>query len=176
MKAALITIDKLKESSILNDNIDDQILMSSLITAQDINLQNILGTTLYFKIQDLVINGDINNKTNIEYQKLITDYIQNYLKFNVLSESVIPLTFKFKSKGVVQNSDPQSGVTPITMKDAQILVNYYEDRSAFFAKRLIEYLIKNHKLFPEYSISNCDPNVLGPANNMYNCGIPLSKD
>src|SRR5574344_2154028 len=161
MKAALITIDKLKESSILNDNIDDQILMSSLITAQDINVQNILGTKLYFKIQDLVINGDISNKTNIEYQKLITDYIQNYLKFNVLSESVIPLTFKFKSKGVVQNSDPQSGVTPITMKDAQILINY---------------LIKNHKLFPEYSISNCDPNVLGPANNIYNCGIPLKEN
>ena len=173
MKAALISIDKLKESSVLNENIDDQILMASLITAQDINLQSILGEKLYFKIQELIINGDINNKNNIEYSKLITDYIQNYLKFNVLSESIIPLTFKFKSKGVVQNSDPQSGVTPITMKDAQILVNYYEDRSAFFAQRLIDYLTKNHKLFPEYNMSKCDPNVLGPANNVYNCGIPL---
>ena len=48
MKAALITIDKLKESSILNENIDDQILMSSLITAQDINLQSIIGEKIIF--------------------------------------------------------------------------------------------------------------------------------
>lgn len=166
MKAALITIEILKDNTILNENLDDSILISGLQTAQDINLQTIIGEGLYNKLQDMVISGEIDS--NAKYKNLVIDYIQNFLKYQTLSETVIPLTFKFKSKGIVTNSDNTSGVSPISMKDAQTLVNYYQDRAAFFGKRLSDFLNCNN--FKEYRSG-----ILKPTKSIYNLGIPLNK-
>lgn len=165
MKAALISIEILKDNTILNENLDDSILISGLQSAQDINLQTIIGEGLYNTLQDMVISGEIDSNT--KYKNLVIDYIQDFLKYQTLSETIIPLTFKFKSKGVVTNSDNTSGVNPISLKDAQVLVNFYQDRASFFGKRLSDHL--NSGTYKEYGSG-----ILKPK-SVYNIGIPLNK-
>lgn len=164
MKAALITMAILKDSTVLNDNVDENILMVGLELAQEIHLQQIIGGNLYNTLIDKVVNGIT------DYNELITDYIQPFLKFQVLSETIIPLTFKFKTKGVVTNGDYNNGVSPISMKDATQMVNYYTDRATFFGNRLTDYLTRNRSQYPEYG------GCIGLApKRQTNIGIPLNK-
>ena len=57
MKALFITIKELKRKSIFDGNIDGDKLIQFIEVAQDTNIQTYLGTKLYDKLQEDVING-----------------------------------------------------------------------------------------------------------------------
>lgn len=147
-KIFLISEQTLKNETILNDNIGSEYIKPAIETAQDIYLQQLIGTELLDKLYNLI---DTNNIVNIEfahYKTLIDDYIINYLKYKVLAEITIPLAYKYRSAGVVQSTGEHYNNSP--MKDATLVQNHYELRATFYAERLSKYLNTNHHLYPEY--------------------------
>lgn len=164
----LISIADIKKHTIIDDNVDDNLLIGAIDTAQNIKLPIIIGENLYNKLINLALNKKLNDPENVKYKELKETYIFNYLKQQTLAESILPLTYKLRSKGVVTNSDNSSGVSPVNMKDAQTLINFYEDSASFYGKRLVDYLEKNSQYFPEYKSEIC--NQLSPK-SPYNIGI-----
>mgnify|MGYP003653418434 CR=1 FL=1 len=61
MKAILITNDEIKRFSPIKGNLDDDKLSSYIEVAQDIHLQNYLGTKLYEAIQTYALTDTMPN-------------------------------------------------------------------------------------------------------------------
>lgn len=148
MKVYLISEQTLKNETILNDNVGSEYIAPAIETAQDIYLQQLIGTALLEKLYNLINTNTINNDANSHYKTLIDEYITNYLKYKVLAEITIPLAYKYRSVGVVQSNG--ENYSNSQMKDATLVQNHYELRATFYAERLSKYLNTNSNLYPEY--------------------------
>lgn len=140
----LISEDVLKSETIINDNVGSEYIGPAIETSQDIYLQQLIGTELLDSLYEQISKGDIKE----QYKILLDDHITNFLKFKVLAEIVIPLSFKYRNAGIVQTGGDY--FTNSTLKDAQAVQSHYEMRATFYAERMSKYLSANSDKFPEY--------------------------
>jgi hypothetical protein len=78
-KALFITIQDVKQKSIISGNVDPDKVVQFVEVAQDTHIQNYLGGTLYKKLQTLILNNTINDAGNADYKTLLDDYIKPML-------------------------------------------------------------------------------------------------
>lgn len=164
----LISEATMKKNSVVNNNVDGMYLLPAIEFAQDAGLQPIIGTKLYNKLMDLVENGSITGSTDYKY--LLDEYITPYLINKVTADIQIPLSFKLRNQGVVQQTDANTYVP--SMKDIQYVIQNYENKANFYSNRLSDYLKANRKKYQEYC--SVDSSADMPSNkNAYNTGIYL---
>lgn len=147
-KIFLISEQTLKNETILGDNVGSEYIAPAIEASQDIYLQQLIGTMLLEKLYNLVDTNTIIEDSNSHYKLLIDEYITPFLKFKVLAEIVIPMSYKYRNSGVVQSTGDHYQQS--TMKDATLVQNHYELRASFYAERLSKYLNTNSNSFPEY--------------------------
>ena len=75
-KALFITVKDLKDNSIISGSTDADKLIHFIEVAQDIHIQQYLGTKLYDKLQTLIIANTINDGGNSDYKSLRDNYIK----------------------------------------------------------------------------------------------------
>lgn len=158
-KVYLISEDTLKNETILNDNIGSENLAQAIETSQDIYLQEAIGSMLLDKLYELVENGDVTEP----YKTLIDDYITQYLKYKVLAEIVVPLSYKYRNAGVIQTSGDHYQNS--TMRDAVTVQNHYETRANFYHERMTKYLMANANQFPEYRNTRDSADIMADADS-----------
>ena len=73
--ALFINRTDLVRNSILDGNIDTDKMLPFIKLAQEIHIQNYLGTSLYDKLSSLITSGDIDLGTNAKYKTLLNDYV-----------------------------------------------------------------------------------------------------
>lgn len=161
----LISEDILKTETILNDNVGAEYFGQAIETAQEIYLQQLIGTSL---LNDLCVKVR-DNKLNSDDKQLLDDYIIPYLKFKVLCEVTLPIAFKYRNSGVVQTNNEYAYNS--TMKDAQQLASFYDQRANFFAIRLTDWLCANSTKFPAYH--NTTSGEIQPDHEAFNTNIYL---
>ena len=76
MTALFVSPKYIKRKSIIDGDVDADKIVQFIETAQDIHIQNYLGTNLYKKLQSLIIAGTINDVGNADYKLLLDDYIK----------------------------------------------------------------------------------------------------
>lgn len=157
----LISEQTIKQNSVINDNVESAPIYQAIVTAQDIYLQELIGTKLLNKIKDLVTTGDI--ETSADYKLLLDDYITPFLTFRVLSDIQFPLAFKNRNLGVVTTGD--SNIYNAALKDVQVIAQHYENKASFFATRMSKYLCHNANKYPEYT--HCDCEGFGAKSTVY---------
>jgi len=154
-----ISETKLKDYSNINDNVDSGSLRQAIRTAQLINLQETLGTSLYDKLSDLVDTGDITGATNSNYKTLLDDYVVDvviqYSVFYALDDFI----YKFMNVGLVQGFSEQGSWLDIST--FKMIKNSARDRAEFFDNRLREHLFNNENLYPAYKTSTTDGTLPG---------------
>lgn len=162
----LISEDILKTETILNDNVGAEYIEQAIITAQEIFLQQLIGTSLLNDLCDKVKNDNLTDDDKV----LLDNYIIPFLKFKVLSEVTLPISYKYRNSGVVQTNNEY--VYNTAMKDAQQLATFYDQRATFFSIRLTDWLCANSVKFPAYHKSNSGD--LNPNSDAFNTSIYLS--
>lgn len=150
----IITIEELK-NSVFNANIDEEYIQPAVTEAQSIYLREILGDNLLNSIIDRINNETLTGK----YLTLVNDYIKPYLTYMVQSLIVVPINYKIRNAGVIQQYD--NGFTASQMKDTQYLKDYYDNKAEFYGNRLTEWLNINASDIKEYRISAS--NVTNPT-------------
>ena len=164
----LLSQKVLKSNSLVNDNVDSSFILPAIEYAQDSGLQTILGTKLYNKLMDLVADGSITGETDYKY--LLDEYVTPYLINKVTADIQLPLAYKFRNQGVVQQTGDNTYVP--ALRDIQYVVQHYNDQATFYANRLRDYLHANHSKYPEYcKIDSCAD--IHSSNNTYNTGFYL---
>lgn len=148
----LISEKTLKEDSLINDNVGVEFLQPTIELAQNIHLQELIGTKLLNKLCSLVEDDSIT--ANTDYRMLLDSYITPYLEWMVTSLIQLPIAFKTRNLGVVQTNDDR--VYNLGLKDVQVLEQYYANKAAFYATRMTKFLHANHNIYPEYcSTDSC---------------------
>lgn len=145
----LISEDKIKTESALNDNLFGKYLMPAIREAQDINLSQIIGENLlnevYYRVEHNQISGD--------YKTLLEDYIQPYLLYQVQANIVPTLNVKLANIGTVLTQDEH--IVNLSKTDVDNLKQNIQYRADFYARRLQEYLLANIEVF---GLEDCDCN------------------
>ena len=78
-KALFVSDTYVKKKSIISGNVDPDSMLQFIETAQDMHVQNYLGTELYKKLMLLVSNGTIVDAANSDYKGLLDDFIKPML-------------------------------------------------------------------------------------------------
>ena len=151
-----ITVEELK-TSVLNANLDEEYINPAIYEAEDVYLREILGDRLYTVLWNKKQSETLSGK----YLTLVNSYIKPYLTYKVQSILVVPINFKMRNAGVVNQYD--QGFSTTTVKDTAYLAEHYDGRAEFYANRLTTYLKQNASDLPEYGYSV--DNVTNPSDS-----------
>ena len=154
-----ISETKLKDYSNIGQNVDSGSLRQAIRTAQLINCQESLGTSLYNKLTDLVSTGDISLPANSNYKTLLDDYVVDVTIQYSLFYALDDFIYKFMNVGLVQGFSEQGSSLDITT--FKMIKNSARDRAEFFDNRLREHLFNNENLYPAYETSTTDGTLPG---------------
>jgi hypothetical protein len=147
----LVSEAKLKRFTDINNNLDPDLIRSTIREAQIIHLTRLLGTKLYDKIVEDVANGTISGN----YKSLLDDYIQDTLIYFSYYESLETIYLRPRNNGLLQ---PQGGDNALAV-DMQMYDKKrtsVKNKAEYFAERLVSYLCFNNNLFPEYGTETND--------------------
>ena len=126
----LCSEDLIKTYTNINDNVAGDYLLPAINVAQRADLEEILGSSLVRKIQQLVAEDTIVYDENKQYRELLDDYITDFLCYAAIKELIPIVSFKINNVG--------AHITE-------------EEKAMYFALRMQKYLIANYNKFPELS-------------------------
>lgn len=173
-EVCLISEKYIKENSIINDNMDTLYLLPAITFAQDIGLQPLIGTKLFNKLKELVVEASGENPTPIptDYKVLIDSYIAPYLLNKVVADIQLNIAYKLRNQGVVQQSG--ENIHYPSLKDTQYFIQNYENKAIFYGNRLSDYLCANRSKYPEYCKTDSCADMHSNKKS-YNTGIYLGR-
>lgn len=168
----LISTDQLKNNSAINSNVDDTLLLNAISEAQEIELQQTLGSKLYKKIITLVDTGDISSQENSNYKTLLDDYCQKVVVYYATARAIPYLAVKLKNKGATREYSENS--SDAAFNEFEYLRKKVENDAQYFAQRLADYLHQNRSDFPEYTeMAGCDE--IKPNRRAYRSALVLDQ-
>src|SRR5690606_24065829 len=142
MKTLLISQATLQSKSIINDNVDWEMIKPVVEVVQDLYLQKLIGTDLFKKLQTDVDNL-INSSTPIHanYKTLIDNYITDYLCWMIVAHSGDVIKYRYMNKGVMEkNSDNSS---PISAEALEGITKKWLNYAEQYGQNLIKYIENN---------------------------------
>jgi hypothetical protein len=150
-KALFISTNDVVKNTILNGNIDPDTYVQFIFQAQQIHIQNYIGTKLYNKIND-----DIVANTLVEpYTSLLSDYIKMMVIHWSMVEFLPYSAIKISEKGVFKHNSENS--TNVDKTEIDFLIEKERDVAQSYTNRFIDYMTFNQESFPEYNQnSNAD--------------------
>ena len=153
-KTLLISAAELKNANtLISNNVDDNYLSATIITVQEVYLEQVTGTALYHKLQELIYNqitnapDALNDLENINYKNLLEDMIKPFLKARCTVDVLYPVAYKIRNMGVMKSSD--TNLQNADMNDIKYLEKQYLTYVAEYEQRLSKYLCENREMFPE---------------------------
>ena len=151
-KALFVTRHDISVFTAANGNIDSDKILPFINQAQDIHIQNYLGTDLYVKIQ-----GDITAVPQTlagDYLALVNDYIKPMLMQWAMVE-YLPYAGVNIANGGIYTKNPENS-TALTKVQVDSLIEKARNTADFYTNRFIDYMSFNQSLFPEYTSNTND--------------------
>jgi hypothetical protein len=167
-KAKFITFEYLVKYTVVDENVDANLIEPFILQAQDINIQTVIGNTLYVRLMnDIITTGTSTG----QYLTLLTDYIQPAQAQWAIYHSLPFLNYKLTNKAISEKNSAES--TPTSLETTQYLRNTIRDNAEFLSTRIREYIVNNQTLFPEYFSPQLNLMSIKPQVNNYFGGVYL---
>jgi len=169
--ARVILIDNnfVKLNSIIDANVDDELITSVIWEAQREHIKPLLGTDLYDQLQS---SYDGINTPTADEETLVNDYISNALLNWTVFEFCVAGHFKFRNKGIEKKSSDNA--QPVDFTELRFLMDKYKNRAEMWSEDLVRFLCANDDLYPAY-LSNDDSDDLHPRGTAYTTGLYLGN-
>lgn len=145
MKALFTSIDEIKKNSIISGNVDPDKIIQFAHIAQDIQIQDYLGTALYDRLQEGVINDDLT----VDEQFLLDEHIAPMLIHLATAEYLPFAAYTVANAGVYKHQSEQSVV--VEKNEVDFLVGKANKIADYYIKRFIDYMCYNAATFPLYN-------------------------
>lgn len=160
----LVSSAKIKAFTEVNENLDEALLLPNIQIAQDLGLQNLLGTKFY----DHLKTAASGNTLSSAERTLMNDYVSPYLLWRAVYEAMPSIYMRMMNKSVIVGNTEQGQAAP--RSDFQYLRNIHSDRFQFYAQRLMDYIKNNPGDFPDY-FSWTTTDGMPPSKENYYSGI-----
>lgn len=162
--ALLISTEDVKKFTIVNGNLDADDFIEYIKISQDITIQNYLGSQLYKKLQDLILNNDINDAEFVDYRNLLVTYIKPMLIHWAMVYYLPFAAYTLSNKGLFKHTSESA--TNVDKAEVDFLVEKERDIAESYTQRFIDYMCFNTTTFPEYNGNN-NEDVNPDTNNFY---------
>jgi hypothetical protein len=169
--ALFITRNDIIKNTPLQGAIDADKLLPFVRTAQDKYMLDLLGTVLFYYLQEKITLGTVST-LSVYYQDLLDDHIKNTLIWYSAVEYIPFSSVQFKSEGAVKHLSDQS-VAP-GKNEVDYLKQQAQANADYYATRLQNYLISYSSEIPQYyeSIGN-QTQIYPNMSNTYFGGLNL---
>jgi len=154
--ALFINRTDLVKNSIIDGNVDTDKFIQFIKVAQQIDIQNLLGTDLYNKISADIVAGSLAGN----YLSLVNKYVQPTLIWFAQMNYIPFAAYQIKNGGVFKHSSETA--QNVDKNEVDYLVSKAREYANYYSTRLVDYLSFNDNLFPEYntnSNSDIDPDT-----------------
>lgn len=160
----LVTENYIKQSSMIDENVDVALIRSAIVEAQDLHLTDILGSGLTNEIKNQISAGTVTPLN----QTLLENYIFKSMLYWTLYEGTDYLTYKFRNKSVMtMNSDNSQ---PVTLDEVKRLMDSFKNKAEWYSERVTRYLIQNESSYPLFNNPGNGTDTIYPKKNNYDSG------
>ena len=152
--ALFIKPDDVLRNSIMDGNIDVDKYIQFIKLSQQIDIQNIIGTSLYNKISSLITSGDIDLSDNAKYKTLLNDYIAPMLIWYAQVDYIPFAAYQIKNGGIFKHTSETAET--VSRNEVDYLVEKARTNAQWYTRRFIDYMSFNNSNFPEYTSNTND--------------------
>lgn len=168
-KTQFFSSEFFKNNTIVDVNCDAKIINKAIIEAQDIYLEQYLGTALYRKIiSDLNGSGLSGNYLTLR-DSYIIDVLLHWTMYLLAPNQV----WKWRNRSIDTESGENS--TASAKDDVVFLQSQCKNKAEAYAKKLTDYLCANQNLFPELQQNNTS-DMKNPNHTSYTLPMYLGED
>ena len=160
-KALFISRTDLVKNSIIDGNTDTDKFIQFISIAQDIEVQNYLGTDLYNRISADIIAGTLTG----DYLNLVNDYVQPMLIWWAQVNYLPYAAYQIKNGGVFKHTSENA--ESVSKNEVDYLVEKARNTAEYYTRRFVDYMSFNSSTFPEYN-SNSDSDVYPDKDSLFN--------
>ena len=148
-EALLITRKDVVKFTAMNGNVDTDKFIQYIKIAQDVHIQNYIGTELLKAIQTKITNSTLTG----DYLSLVTGYIKPMLIHWAMVEYLPFAAYTIANKGVYKHSSENS--ENVSKEEVDFLMEKERDIAQYYTDRFISYMSFNaSSKFPEYYTNN----------------------
>jgi hypothetical protein len=149
--ALFITRKDLVKFSSVNGGVDSDKFIQYIKIAQDIHIQNYLGTDLYNKIQADIVASSLTG----DYLNLVNDHIKPMLIHWALVEYLPFAAYTIANKGVFKHSSENA--TNVEKNEIDFLIEKERNVAQYYTDRFVDYMsFEASSKFPEYYTNSND--------------------
>jgi hypothetical protein len=160
--AIFIKRDDLIKNTALSGSVDTDKFIQFVKIAQEIHIQNYLGSDLYNKISADILAGTLSG----DYLDLVNDYVQPMLIHYAMVEYLPFAAYTIANGGVYKHNSENSSLAD--KQEIDSLIAKERDYAKYYTQRLIDYLSFNApSKFPEY-YSNNNEEIYPDKNALFN--------
>ena len=168
MSVMLLSEEKLKNESVIQENVDPKIIKPVLKEVQSYYIIPIIGSELYNDIQTTY------PVWSADYLNLIDNYIQPVMIQYALFELPWAMNYKYFNKSV--GTQDAENMEPADLEELTRITNNRKNKAEYFSERLTRFLIANPTKFPLYlSSTNIKTDTVFAQRNNYTSGMNLDK-
>ena len=133
------------KNTAMSGSVDTDKFIQFIKIAQEIHVRNYMGTDLYNKISQDIIDGNLTG----DYLNLVNDYIQPMLLHFAMAEYLPFAAYTISNGGVYKHNSENSSIA--NKEEVDLLISRERDYAEYYTQRFIDYMSFNaDSKFPEY--------------------------
>ena len=133
------------KNTAMSGSVDTDKFIQFIKIAQEIHVRNYMGTDLYDKISQDIIDGNLTG----DYLNLVNDYIQPMLIHYAMAEYLPFAAYTIANGGVYKHNSENSSIA--NKEEVDLLISRERDYAEYYTQRFIDYMSFNaDSKFPEY--------------------------
>lgn len=140
----LVSEQRMKQWTSLDNNIRIDVLTPSILNAQEVYIQDSLGTKFFDRLKEGVRNNDLT----ADEAMFLKDYVGPALMQYALYLLLPTLKYKMVEKGILNGTSEET--QPTTLQELQYLRETTMETAQFYDQRLRQFLIQNPNMFNEW--------------------------
>ena len=143
--ALFISRTDLVKNTVIDGNTDTDSFIQFVKIAQEIHIQNYLGTKLYNRIASDIIADTLTG----DYLTLVTDYVQPMLIHYAMVDYLPFAAYQVKSGGIFKHSSENAET--VSKDEVDYLVQKEREFAEYYTRRFVDFICFDSSKFPEYT-------------------------
>ena len=139
-------------NSIIDGNVDTDKFIQFIKIAQEIDVQQIMGTDLYNGLSAAIPN--IDETANARWKTILDDYIVPMLIWYAQSNYFPFAAYQIKNGGVFKHTSENS--ISVDKNEIDFLVEKARTNAEWYSRRFIDFMSFNQATYPEYTSNTND--------------------
>lgn len=164
MEVLLITRDDLVRFTALGGSVDTDKFIQFIKISQDTHIQGYLGTKLLKKIQELIMDDEIDDLINEKYKSLLINYIKPMMIHWAMVEYLPFMAYSFSNKGMYKHTAENS--ESVEKSEVDYLVEKERDIAQSYTQRFLDHMGTYSSQYPEY-LNNQSGDVFPNKSNFF---------